>query len=366
MIDFRYHLVSIVAVFLALAIGIVLGTTALNGPLQTSLRNLEARLRSEANSLRAQNGQLTQQVGADQAFAQGAASVLLPHQLDGQSVVLVIAPGAEQQVISGVSTVVDRAGGTVTGQVVLQQQFFDNSATNENSLTALAQQVTPPGFPGAGQNAQQAAYPQLTGQFEAASLLAAAIVTKDGPALPGAQSHAILAGFAQDGFLQVSTPTLAPATLAVVIIPATPPTASDSNPANVALISMTQQLNAASRGAVLAGSYPGSGAGSAIDELASGNTGIEVSSVDNANYETGQVMVVQALSGLLAGQKPGSYGIAPDAAPSPVPTSSASLSPASSSTRPAARHSAAAGPREKPGHSPAPRRSATASPGASR
>ena len=32
MIDFRYHLVSIVAVFLALAIGIVVGATALKGP----------------------------------------------------------------------------------------------------------------------------------------------------------------------------------------------------------------------------------------------------------------------------------------------------------------------------------------------
>ena len=32
MIDFRYHLVSIVAVFLALAIGIVLGSTELQGP----------------------------------------------------------------------------------------------------------------------------------------------------------------------------------------------------------------------------------------------------------------------------------------------------------------------------------------------
>ena len=31
MIDFRYHIVSIIAVFLALAVGIVVGTTALNG-----------------------------------------------------------------------------------------------------------------------------------------------------------------------------------------------------------------------------------------------------------------------------------------------------------------------------------------------
>jgi len=38
-ISFRYHVVSIIAVFLALALGIVVGTTALNGPITTDLRN---------------------------------------------------------------------------------------------------------------------------------------------------------------------------------------------------------------------------------------------------------------------------------------------------------------------------------------
>ena len=37
MISFRYHIVSIVAVFLALALGIVVGTPALNGPITKDL-----------------------------------------------------------------------------------------------------------------------------------------------------------------------------------------------------------------------------------------------------------------------------------------------------------------------------------------
>jgi hypothetical protein len=362
MIDFRYHLVSIVAVFLALAIGIVLGTTALNGPITSRLRSLETSLRSEADSLRTQKGELQQQVNSDQAFAQLAAPLVVAHLLDGQSVALVTAPGAQQQVISGVTAAVQLAGGTVTGQVALQQQFFDTSATNENKLIALAQQLALPQSAGTVQGAQQSASPQLTGQLQAASLLAAAIVTKDGPGLLASQSHAILDGFAQDGFLQVSKPAMTPATLAVVIIPATPPSAGDSDPANVALISMTQILNGACKGAVLAGSYPGSGAGSAIDELASGNTGIEVSSVDNANTATGQIFVVQALSKLLSGHKPASYGIATGSAPSPAPTPSASLSSVPSRTRPVSRHRGTG----RRGRSATPRPSATASQGASR
>jgi hypothetical protein len=172
----------------------------------------------------------------------------------------------------------------------------------------------------------------------------------------------VLDGFAQGGFLRVDVAAPKPATLAVVVIPATPPAAGDSDPANVALISMTQALTGAGRGAVLAGSYPGSGAGSAIDELASGNTGIEVSSVDNANTPPGQVMVVQALSLLLSGHKPASYGVAPGAAPSPAPTPSASVSPVQSSTRPA-RHHAIPRRNARPTHSASPTHSAAATHG---
>ena len=39
MIDFRYHLVSLIAVFLAVALGIVIGTTALNQPILADIKN---------------------------------------------------------------------------------------------------------------------------------------------------------------------------------------------------------------------------------------------------------------------------------------------------------------------------------------
>jgi hypothetical protein len=38
-IDFRYHLVSLIAVFLAVALGIVIGTTALNQPILADIKN---------------------------------------------------------------------------------------------------------------------------------------------------------------------------------------------------------------------------------------------------------------------------------------------------------------------------------------
>ena len=72
MIDFRYHLVSLVAVFLALAVGIVLGTTALNGPLTRGLQSTEAKLRSTADNLRAQNNQQASRLSGDASFVTAA------------------------------------------------------------------------------------------------------------------------------------------------------------------------------------------------------------------------------------------------------------------------------------------------------
>ena len=68
MIDFRYHLVSIVAVFLALAIGIVLGSTELQGTTLDSLRGLTNSLKGQLNAAEAQRDSYAQQANASDAF----------------------------------------------------------------------------------------------------------------------------------------------------------------------------------------------------------------------------------------------------------------------------------------------------------
>ena len=58
MIDFRYHLVSIVAVFLALAIGIVVGSTALKPAVLTGLQKTATAEKKRIDALFAKNAQL--------------------------------------------------------------------------------------------------------------------------------------------------------------------------------------------------------------------------------------------------------------------------------------------------------------------
>jgi hypothetical protein len=344
-IDFRYHLVSIVAVFLALAIGIVVGATAIAPTTLAALNKASEHEKKQISSQRTDIRTLQGQINADQALAQSAEPLLLDNLLEGQRVVLVTAPGADSSTVNGITSALKQAGAKVTGQAVLQPAFFGTSASTQTSLDALAEKVAPPTITPGIQTAQPAPDTQIAGQQEAATVIAPALVTKNITGSTGStasltpqQANEIVDGFAAQGFLQLNLPsgsaTLTQATLAVVVIPATPPTAGDTDPTNLALISLAQQLSLDSRGVVLAGTLPGSGAGSAIDELINGSTGIQLSSVDDASTETGQVLVAQALSYLLSGKKPSAYGVDTGSVPNPAPTPSAtpSVSPSPSAS----------------------------------
>ena len=324
MIDFRYHVVSIVAVFLALAIGIVLGSTELRGAVIDGLNKTSSNLTSELTTVRGQKDALQQQVNGDEAFAQAAESRLLGGLLDGQRVVLVAAPSAQGQVTSGVESALRRAGATVTGQVTLQPMLFDSSENTQQELSSLVTTLATPGGAPSGSPLQQAA-----------QLLGTAILTKDGSPGTGSgdqstestESKAILSSYAQAGLLSVSGSFSAPATLAVVITPATPPASGGSSPANQDLITLAQGLNTAGLGTVVVGSTSGSVSGSAIDALRGSNAAGQISTVDNADTLIGQIVTVQALAQELTSHKTGAYGTGPGnsaVAPSPAPTPSAS------------------------------------------
>jgi hypothetical protein len=325
-IDFRYHLVSIVAVFLALAIGIVIGASALKPETLKVLDRASRQEKQQISGLQVEKKNMQAQITSDQAFAQAAAPQLLANLLSGQKVVIITAPGADGPTVTGISTALHEAGAKVTGQVQMQQAFFDTSASTQNTLDTLATKLAPTGVTPGSQNAQLGANALIGGQEEAGQVIASALVSTDPPALPASQAKSILGGFAQAGYLQLNpaggATTLSPANLAVVVIPATAPTAGDSDPENLALLSLSEQLMQASHGTVLAGTLPGSGTGSAIDDLINGSTGIRLSSVDNANTETGQILVAQALNYLLAGKKPAAYGVTSGVVPSPAPTAS--------------------------------------------
>jgi hypothetical protein len=325
MIDFRYHLVSIVAIFLALSLGLLLGSTELKPYVQKGLQGLSKTQKNEIDTFLGEKQQLQSQISSENQFALANAPAILHNVLAGQRCVLVLAPGASSSVTGGIAEQLRTAGATVTGQLQLQTAFFDTSAATSQKLSQIAQQYAQPaGLTLTG----------TTAQAQASELLAHVIMTKDGPGqpLPGEKdpvSVQAVQALAGGGFLTKSGQPWDRATLAVVIIPATPQTTDDTNPESQALVTLAQQLNLAGLGTVVAGTVAGSGPGSAIDVMRAGGRAGHLTSVDNADYTIGQIVVAQSLADLQHGHS-GSYGVtstASAAGPSPPPSPTPTVSP---------------------------------------
>jgi hypothetical protein len=329
-IDFRYHLVSIVAVFLALAVGIVLGSTQLRGTAFTALDKATGALSAKLSAANAENSALQQEVNGYSAFAQAAEPVLLSHLLDGKRAVLVTAPGAPGGVVSGITAALKDAGAAVSGQVSIAAKFADTSASTLSMLSELTQQLDP----GMGTSSG-------TPQQQAAQVLASALLpsgSRPGSGQGGGNAQAILSGYSAAGFLTVSGQPASGASLAVIVTPGSPPAGGTSDPANQAVVALAQGLAAASQATVVAGASAASGQGSAIAALRASSAANQVSTVDDADTVAGQIVVAQALEQQITGHKPGSYGTQSGAgavAPSPLPAAPTASASPSAPARPA-------------------------------
>ncbi|MDT5043687.1 MAG: hypothetical protein QOE51_4672, partial [Actinoplanes sp.] len=113
MINFRYHVVSLTAVFLALAIGLVVGTAALNGPVADSLKDQVTALSKDNSNYRDQANQYRDELNRAQDFATEVSGPLVAGKLTGRRVLLVALPGG-QDYLDGVKSMLAVAGAKVT------------------------------------------------------------------------------------------------------------------------------------------------------------------------------------------------------------------------------------------------------------
>src|SRR5438093_5771783 len=102
MVSFRYHVVTIVAVFVALAVGILMGTTVLDQGLVRDLQRRTGDLSGKVNQLQQQVQDQQQLLTILQNFDQSTRSALVSGRLAGSRVVLVTEEGVDLQDLNGV------------------------------------------------------------------------------------------------------------------------------------------------------------------------------------------------------------------------------------------------------------------------
>lgn len=346
MIDFRYHLVSIVAVFLALAIGIVLGATALQGDTIDVLRSTNNSLQSHLNDTNAQLSSAQQAVSANDSFLQVAEPKLLAGMLAGEKIVLVTEPGAPSGVVDGLQKAAASAGAAVTGTIALQPKFNDLSGATQASLYQVNSQLAAVyGFDLAAAAGDQTAYQQ-----DAAQVISEAILQKTAGSagLSVTDAGTLLKAYADGGYLSytgnpagttsASTGiTAGRATLAVIVTAAASAADGQSDPADEVLLAVAAEFAAASAATLVAGpTMDQSLSASPITVLRNSSVSGQVSSVDDADTRVGQISAIWALAGQLQGGKPNSYGVSGASqvspVPSPVPSATVSDTPSPKQT----------------------------------
>ncbi len=139
MINFRYHIVSLMAVFLALSVGIVLGVS-LRGPVDEGLVAQAATDRNQVTELRAELDRRNALDDYRDAWAQRGGKELTAALLTGRSVALIVMPDAPPAVVNNLSTAVTDAGGTLTHTIKINKDVFDT--TKVDATTKALQPFT--------------------------------------------------------------------------------------------------------------------------------------------------------------------------------------------------------------------------------
>jgi RNA-binding protein YhbY len=143
-ISFRYHIVTIVAVFLALAIGLLGGAAFVQPALQEQLQDQTDLLRNDLANRTQQIEDLREQVAALNGFAESVMPYLTSGALTGTPVVVVTQTGVEDEVLAQAKTALASAGADVVTTVSATDELVSEDPTTQDQLATIVGEPTAP------------------------------------------------------------------------------------------------------------------------------------------------------------------------------------------------------------------------------
>lgn len=294
MITLRHHVLTIVAVFLALAAGIVLG----GGPL-SEVGPSVAVAGKDKDAAPAED-----QAGADysNAFLTAIGPPILGGRLVDRSVAVVTVPGADEQLVTALTDAVASAGGTVTARYSLRDDLVDpgqKSLVDTLGSQLLTQQDD-------AVAAEASTYDRI-GQ-----LLGLALATKEaeGQDVNG-KSRAILDAVTGAGLMEKSGEVDRRAPLVLLVLG----TDAGDEGSDAVLAGLTEGLAAQATGVVVVGTLQDGGSGQ-LGRLRADPAAASVASVDGIDTVAGRVATIITLQRSLS-TAGGSFGAS--GADGPVP-----------------------------------------------
>ena len=142
MINLRYHVVSITAIFLALALGLTLGSTFLERATVESLNgqlgSLNEDLQASGERISELEAQVAEQEQATDEFAEQGAGPLLQGELADVPVILVVPQGTDEALVDWSLSTLTTSGANVTGTWVATDRLaLDDEAEVRDLATVL-------------------------------------------------------------------------------------------------------------------------------------------------------------------------------------------------------------------------------------
>ena len=128
MVSFRFHLVSLVAVFLALGLGVVAGTTVINRGIVRQLEQQTGEFTQRARQAEAQVNALTE-------FGEEVMGYVVEDRLTGDEVVIVTQEGTDEGAIASARRALEQAGADMLGVLTVSDRM---ALADESSRADIA------------------------------------------------------------------------------------------------------------------------------------------------------------------------------------------------------------------------------------
>ncbi len=298
MISLRQHAISLVAVFLALTLGLFLGS----GFLGDKVNSVAGTSRDRIGDLETQRDKLNAQVNAGNGFVSAVTPQLLANKLSGRSVIVVSAPNASDGDVLAVKEAVNAAGGRFAGQLGLTDQLLAD--TSAEKLRTIIDQSIPAGG---------ALKPEYTDSgARVGDLLGALTLSPTGAStVSKADLGNGLSALRDGGYVTFTNNAISTGQAVVVVTGDAYP--SNSGAQGQLTAKLATAMAAHGTAGVLAGRTGSAEGGSPIAIVRSDPSlrGL-VSTVDNVDQQMGRVTTVLALAADVKG-KPAAFGTGPGA-----------------------------------------------------
>jgi hypothetical protein len=299
-ISLRSHAISLAAVFLALAVGVALGSGLLSDTVLSGLRDDKQELQNQIDGLTDQKNALNEKLSAAGEFDSQMSPRILHDSIAGKSVAVFRTPDAEDDDVDALTRMVEQAGGTVTGTVSLTEEFVDaNSA--EKLLSVVNSPIVPAGA--------QLSTTSVDQGSQAGDLLGITVLINRDPRVPAVndqQRDTVLTALRDTGFLTYADRVGAANTALLVTGGGL---GDDAGNKGATVARFAAGLAPHGSGTVIAG-RDGAASGTAAVAVTRSDPALtsSVSTVDDVDAASGRITTVLALQDLINGGRPGQYG----------------------------------------------------------